>query len=128
MCAVLAAFTFFGVYRNESTARAEAQAELAMELTTEAVLTQKNADARLPMASTTKILTAIIIVEDCNLEEVITVPDCAVGTEGSSIYLKKDEQINIIDLLYGLCYARATTARPRLPYITAAVRKNLHKL
>lgn len=102
MCAVLAAFTFFGVYRNESTARAEAQAELAMELTTEAVLTQKNADARLPMASTTKILTAIIIVEDCNLEEVITVPDCAVGTEGSSIYLKKDEQINIIDLLYGL--------------------------
>ena len=99
MCAVLAAFTFFGVYRNESTASAEARAEIAMELTTETVLTQKNADARLPMASTTKILTAIIIVEDCDLEEVITVPDCAVGTEGSSIYLKKDEQINIIDLL-----------------------------
>jgi D-alanyl-D-alanine carboxypeptidase (penicillin-binding protein 5/6) len=54
------------------------------------------------MASTTKIMTAIIIIEDCNLDEVITVPDSAVGYEGSSIYLKKDEKIDIRDLLYGL--------------------------
>ena len=73
-----------------------------MELSTETVLKEGNADARLPMASTTKIMTALIIVEDCNLDEVITVPDQAVGVEGSSIYLQKGEQIDIRDLLYGL--------------------------
>lgn len=83
-------------------AEANAAAEISMELTTETVLDESNADVRLPMASTTKIMTAVIIVEDCNLDEVITVPDKAVGVEGSSIYLKKGEQIDIRDLLYGL--------------------------
>lgn len=81
---------------------ASSQAEIAMELSTGSILTQSNAHARLPMASTTKILTAIIIIEDCNLDEEITVPDEAVGVEGSSIYLQKDEKIDIRDLLYGL--------------------------
>lgn len=84
------------------TASASAVAEIAMELSTETVLKEGNADARLPMASTTKIMTALIVVEDCNLDEVITVPDQSVGVEGSSIYLKKGEQIDIRDLLYGL--------------------------
>lgn len=73
-----------------------------MELTTGTTLCERNADARLPMASTTKIMTAIIIIEDCNLDEELTVNDMAVGVEGSSIYLKKDEQIDVRDLLYGL--------------------------
>ena len=81
---------------------ASAQAEIAMELSTGTILTESNAQARLPMASTTKILTAIIIIEDCNLDEEITVPDEAVGVEGSSIYLARDEKIDIRDLLYGL--------------------------
>ncbi|MDE6598371.1 MAG: D-alanyl-D-alanine carboxypeptidase [Clostridia bacterium] len=83
-------------------AEASAQSEIAMELSTGKVLIEGNADARLPMASTTKILTALIIIEDCNLDEEITVPEVAVGAEGSSIYLKKDERIDIRDLLYGL--------------------------
>lgn len=81
---------------------ASSGAEIAMELTTQKVLLENNADEKLPMASTTKIITAIIIVEDCNLDEVITVADEAVGTEGSSIYLKRGEQIDVRDLLYGL--------------------------
>lgn len=86
-------------YKNTN---ASAQAEIAMELSTGTVLTQSNADAKLPMASTTKVLTAIIIIEDCNLDEIVRVPDESVGVEGSSIYLKKDEEISIRDLLYGL--------------------------
>ena len=81
---------------------ASSQAEIAMELSTGTILTESNAHARLPMASTTKILTAIIIIEDCNLDEEITVPNEAVGVEGSSIYLTKDEKIDVRDLLYGL--------------------------
>ena len=73
-----------------------------MELTTGTTLCERNADTKLPMASTTKIMTAIIIIEDCNLDDELTVDDKAVGVEGSSIYLKKNEQIDIRDLLYGL--------------------------
>lgn len=106
LCVFAAALFAINVFTIESmgkfSAEASAQSEIAMELSTGTVLTEGNADARLPMASTTKILTAIIIIEDCNLDEEITVPDAAVGAEGSSIYLKKDEKIDIRDLLYGL--------------------------
>ena len=93
--------TSVGAHAERADA-ASVSAEIAMELKTGTVLAEDNADVQLPMASTTKIMTAIIIVEDCNLDEVITVPDAAVGVEGSSIYLKKGEQIDIRDLLYGL--------------------------
>lgn len=81
---------------------ADAAAEIAMELSTGTVLSESNADCKLPMASTTKIITAIIIIEDCDLDEILTVDDKAVGVEGSSIYLKQNEEIDVRDLLYGL--------------------------
>ena len=81
---------------------ADGVAEIAMELESGRILHAKNIDAKLPMASTTKIMTALLVAEDCDLNEVIIVPDQAVGVEGSSIYLKKDESISIKDLLYGL--------------------------
>lgn len=87
---------------GELSAYASAQSEIAMEVTTGTVLAEGNADAKLPMASTTKILTAIIIIEDCALDQIIKVPAEAAGVEGSSIYLKKDEEIDVRDLLYGL--------------------------
>ena len=61
-----------------------------------------NADERLPMASTTKILTAIIIIEDCKLDEEVTVPKEAEGAEGSSVYLKAGDVYTVEELLYGL--------------------------
>lgn len=85
-----------------SYGKANAGAEMAMELATGKTLHEYNADAQLPMASTTKIMTALLVAEDCDPDEVITVPDCAVGIEGSSIYLKKGEVISLRDLLYGL--------------------------
>lgn len=81
---------------------AEGIAEITIELSTGTILSAKNENERMPMASTTKIMTALIVIEDCDPDEVITVPDEAVGVEGSSIYLKKDEQISIKDLIYGL--------------------------
>lgn len=84
------------------SAQADGVAEIAMELESGKILHAKNVNAKLPMASTTKIMTALIVAEDCDLSEVITVPDKAVGVEGSSIYLKKGESISVKDLLYGL--------------------------
>ena len=84
------------------SAHADGISEIAMELDHSYILCGKNIDRKLPMASTTKIMTALLICEDCNLDEVIEVPSDAVGVEGSSIYLKQGEKISIRDLLYGL--------------------------
>lgn len=54
------------------------------------------------MASTTKIMTALLAIERLDPETVVTVPKEAVGIEGSSIYLTEGEQITVSDLLYGL--------------------------
>ena len=86
----------------KTEADADGVAEIAMELDTGLIMHEKCSDRQLPMASTTKIMSALIIAEDCDLSEVITVPDQAVGVEGSSIYLKHGEQISVRDLLYGL--------------------------
>ena len=76
--------------------------EAVMEMTSGRVLFEKNAKQKLPMASTTKILTAIIIIEDCNLLDKIKIPAEGVGIEGSSVYLKAGEEYTVKQLLYGL--------------------------
>lgn len=88
--------------KAQKIAAADGVAECVIETTTNKIVHAKNEDQKLPMASTTKIMTALIICEDCNLSEIITIPNEAVGVEGSSIYLKKDEIIDVRDLLYGL--------------------------
>ena len=74
-----------------------------MELHSRRILYAANADIRLPMASTTKILTAATVLDDCeDLQEKIEIPNEAVGVEGSSVYLKKGDIYTVEDLLYGL--------------------------
>lgn len=63
----------------------------------------KNRDARREPASTTKICTAITVLENCtNLDLPIPIPNEAVGVEGSSLYLERGEMLSVRDLLYGL--------------------------
>ena len=110
---------FFAISPAKAAAECAAgkSACIAMERQTQTVLHEYNADARLPMASTTKIMTALIICEDCDLDRVVTVPDEAVGAEGSSIYLKRGEQIDIRDLLYGLMLRSGNDAAAALAII-----------
>lgn len=62
----------------------------------------ENERLRLPMASTTKTMTALIVAENCLPDEIVTVPKQAVGVEGSSIYLREGEKLTVKELLYGL--------------------------
>ncbi len=62
----------------------------------------KSENKRTAMASTTKIMTAIIVVENSNLDDVIEVSAKAAGTGGSRLGLKKGDKISMRDLLYGL--------------------------
>ncbi len=77
-------------------------AEIVMEINSNRVLHQKNAKDKKFMASTTKILTAITIIENCDVNEIVTVTEKSVGVEGSSIYLVPGEKLSVKDLLYGL--------------------------
>lgn len=74
-----------------------------IELDSGRLIAAKDKDRRLPMASTTKIVTAITVIENCeDLNKIVEVPNEAVGVEGSSIYLKRGERLSVKDLLYGL--------------------------
>ena len=80
-----------------------AKAMATVELTTGRVLYEKNAYQRLPMASTTKILTAITVLEHVSCtSEIVKVDDRAIGIEGTSIYLQKGEELTVKELLYGM--------------------------
>lgn len=66
------------------------------------VIWGKNENKRSAMASTTKIMTCIVVIENADLNAEVKVSAKAAGTGGSRLGLKKDDKITIKDLLYGL--------------------------
>jgi len=74
------------------------------------IIYQKNSDKRLPMASTTKIMTALLLCEYGNLERSIKVTREMVTVEGSSMGLLPDDIVTLNDLLYGMMLASGNDA------------------
>lgn len=81
------------------------------------VLFSKNSNDRLPMASTTKIMTAIIAIEYGVNDDLITLTDQMVNVEGSSIGLKAGDKISTLTLLKGLLLKSGNDAANSLAYI-----------
>ncbi|MFD1427807.1 D-alanyl-D-alanine carboxypeptidase [Kroppenstedtia sanguinis] len=79
-----------------------AQAAAMIDVQSGRILYEKNAGQQMRIASLTKIMTAIVAIEDGDLTEKVKVKPGAVGVEGSSIYLKPGEEIPLEHLLYGL--------------------------
>ena len=77
-------------------------------------LWEKNADVPVPMASTTKIATAIAVLEALPLEKEIKIDERSVGVEGTSAYLKVGETLTVCDLLHALLLASANDAATAL--------------
>ncbi len=80
----------------------EGECGILIEATSGRVLYENNAEARRAPASTTKIMTALIVLENAELDSVVTVPQAAVGIEGSSVYLGLGERLTVKELLYAL--------------------------
>ena len=79
-----------------------AQAYIVMDGESGRIIKSHNADLKLPIASTTKIMTTILAIENTdNLNLKIEIPPECTGIEGSSIYLKPNQKVSVIDLLYG---------------------------
>lgn len=85
-----------------NTEAISAQKAILMDVQTGRVLYKRCADDRALIASTTKIMTALIICEQCNVLDRMRIPKEAVGIEGSSMYLREGEILTIQELLYGL--------------------------
>lgn len=95
---VIAAVLFFPV-----KARAlSAEKAILMDAATGRVLFEQNADVQSLIASTTKIMTALVVCEQCNVLDRMKIPQEAVGIEGSSMYLQAGEVLTVQELLYGL--------------------------
>lgn len=76
--------------------------KILIEVNSERILSGENINKSLPMASTTKVMTALVVIENTKLDNIVTIPKQAVGVEGSSIYLKEGEKLTVDELLYGL--------------------------
>ena len=80
----------------------DAKAAVLIDADSGRVLFAQNADEMLPMASTTKIMTAVLALENCALDEPVTAGENASGVEGTSIYLSVGETLSMEHMLYGL--------------------------
>ena len=100
-CALIFALILCPI-KNFAGETISAQAAIVMEQSTGRVLYAANADAVLPMASTTKIMTALCVLENAALDDTVTIDARMAGIEGSSMYLEVGETLTVEQLLYGL--------------------------
>ncbi len=104
-CLLAALLAFAGLFfsgPHTSFAAETSRGEAVAEVTTGRILYEHNGGRRLPMASTTKVVTALTVIAGGGLDEVVAIPREAVGVEGSSVYLQEGERWTVLDLLYGL--------------------------
>ena len=90
-----------------------AEAAVLMDADTGAVLYAKNIDEELFPASITKLMTCLVAIENCSLDEVITVNQSAINAneaDGSHMYLRAGEQLTLEELLYGILINSANEA------------------
>lgn len=85
-----------------SASAVSARSAVLVDGSTGRVLFEKQANTKGLIASTTKIMTALVVCEQCNVLDRMRIPKEAVGIEGSSMYLREGEVLTIQELLYGL--------------------------
>ena len=109
-CAALTLLNGHARAQEEKLIETSAKAAVLIEKNTGRVLYRCNEETALPMASTTKVMTALLALEEGNLDDVVTVSRNAFGVPGTSIYLSEGEKITLRDLLYGLMLASGNDA------------------
>lgn len=101
---------FFIPSKANALAETSAKAAVIINADTCGQIYAQNANECLPMASTTKIMTALLLCEEANLDETITVTQQMVAVEGSSMGLLAGDTVSYHDLLYGLLLASGNDA------------------
>lgn len=86
----------------ENIPNTNSRAVLIFDRTSKRVIYEKNGYTQRAMASTTKIMTATVVLENSNLTDTVEISKKAGGTGGSRLGLKAKDKITVNDLLYGL--------------------------
>lgn len=107
-------FSFLTIYvfgeQKHSSLSTSASSAVLYQPETDEFLYSKNADERLPMASTTKIMTALVALEESNFSDIVHIDSSAIGTEGSSAYLRSGDVLTMEELIYALLLQSANDA------------------
>ena len=104
---------------NTSSLNLNSRSCIVIDRLTKTILYGKNEYSKVKMASTTKIMTGIVIIENCDLNTTVEVSKKAAGTGGSRLGLKTGDKITIRDLLYGLLLCSGNDAAVALAEATA---------
>jgi D-alanyl-D-alanine carboxypeptidase len=91
-------------------ASVSAQAAYFIDNQTDTVLYEKNADQRLPMASLTKIMTAVVVLDNFQLDEMVTVPEVCTNLPPPKVGYAAGQTLTVEELLYGMLVASASDA------------------
>ena len=114
-------FIPIGVYADS------ASSTVIMDIDSGRVLYSNNKDEKQLIASTTKIMTCIIALENLDLEKEITVGDEVLSMYGTNIYIEKGEKLKVKDLLYGLMLRSGNDAAMTLAINTSKTEKEFVK-
>jgi len=98
----VAAVTAAALLAPVPAAAVSAEKYILVDAHTGRILESRNATSRSLIASTTKIMTALVVCRQCNVLSRVRIPAEAVGIEGSSMYLREGEILTVQELLYGL--------------------------
>lgn len=107
------------IYGKTSPPSLSAKSAVLMNAESKEVYYEKNSNERLGMASTTKLMTAIVALELADAERAVRIPKEAVGIEGSSVYLIEGERLTLSELIYALLLSSANDAAVAIAVCTA---------
>ena len=110
MLALLLPLSALGEEETEEVFATSAKAAILIDAASGRILYEMNAYQALPMASTTKVMTALLAMEYGKLEEMVTAEKNAFGVPGTSIYLALGEKLTLRQMLYGLMLASGNDA------------------
>ena len=105
-----ALLTLLPAYAQADEVGTSAKACVIIDAQSGRILLSHNAEAALPMASTTKVMTALLALENVDLDAPVTCSRNAFGVPGTSIYLAEGESLTLREMLYGLMMASGNDA------------------
>ena len=127
LTAILCFQIFFPTYASAAPS-VSAKSTVVIDADTGKILYEYDAHTRRGMASTTKIMTAIVALEEASPDMLVTVDPRACGVEGSSVYLFENEKITMETLLYALMLQSANDAAEAIAYAVAGSIENFADL
>jgi len=119
LCVLLAAAICLPAGALAAQPEVSAQAYIVTDAESGRVLCGRNTGEKMLIASLTKLVTALVVADRCELTETVKVPREAVNVEGSSLYLREGEELTVRELLYGMLLESGNDAAAALAYHVA---------